>query len=162
MALEDLETNTLDIKNEGEMQSLETVEAMLPGPLPRRWAQYLVKNPRPAFFSARIDPVGSMSFLAGDPVDVTLLYALNTGNLGLSKIYKRYNGRVMQGFVPLASPGPNGDCIFYGMGPAGLGKVFYWWHEGPGPENSAESLCLLAHSLDDFFDRLEQIPEDEL
>lgn len=158
MALEDLEITTMPVRNEGDLQSLQQVEAALGVTLPERLAAYITRQTGVNFISGQIKALGEMDFLSDGLCGVSGIYGLNDGRLGLTATHQTYNGRLMPGMIPIASTPYGGDQIVLSTGKFETGKVFFWWHEAPGPENAAESLCLLAQNIDDFCDRVEPAP----
>lgn len=162
MAIEDIGFEAARPRRPGEPLPVAQLEREVGSPLPGRLARLLERSGGSVHLDpCRIRAVGPVPstmhrFLGSSPfIEPAGLLGRNSGDLGLLRTFQMYVGRVKPGLVPFAWPYTAGDQLFCDLSRDGGTRVYFWWHESPTPEDSDESLLLVAESMDDFCDRVE-------
>jgi len=146
-------------------QQIAAVESLIGRPLPESYRQMLLTFKTAFYFTENVGftPIEPSPWAGEDgTLDIVEFYGPKRGDSGLAKAVKTFREQMPEAVIPIAdSSGGNQICL--GIEGEVQGKVFFWDHEGESDDSqSFDDLTLVAESFEDFIERLEVLPEDEL
>jgi len=137
----------------GAAASIAQIEEQTGFKFPGKLSAFLKPFSGPITFNCEVvlRCVKAPRFSSDGKLSIDVLFGLNDGRFGLPTMYANYHDRIGRGFLPIAfSPGDN--LLLYSKDDA---KIYFWDHEGPYAEDSSSARLNVAHSVEDFFDRLD-------
>jgi len=138
----------------GEPLDIPVIEAVIGAALPDALKAIIAKFDTPVSFNTEICAkcLIAPAFVPDGWLPVYMLFGRNSGRWGIKAQFEAYEGRIAAEMVPIADV--IGDSLV--LWSKRDDKVYFWNHDAPCPEDAPEAVTLMAHSVAEFLDSLEE------